>query len=80
MRATLPGSGGSKALRNVGIQPYRYTLKMEAAWSSETLVCYHILQGKLMKWSLETDCDDAIWLLGFQWWFLMLLMTGSSNC
>jgi hypothetical protein len=38
--------GGSMVLRNVGILPHHYTasnfsLKMEATWSSETLVSYH---------------------------------------
>jgi hypothetical protein len=43
--ASQPEDGGSKVLRNVGILPHHYMashLKMEAAWSSETLVSYHI--------------------------------------
>jgi hypothetical protein len=35
--------GGSKLLRNVSILPHHYTMKMEAANFSETLVSCHII-------------------------------------
>jgi len=37
-----PEDRNSMALRNIGILPHQYTLKMETVWPSETLVSYHI--------------------------------------
>jgi hypothetical protein len=37
-----PEYGGSMNLRNFGILPQHYTLKIEAAWPSETLVPCHV--------------------------------------
>jgi len=34
--------GGGMILQNIGILPCHHSLKMEAAWFSETVVFYHI--------------------------------------
>jgi len=43
-----PEDGRSMDLRNVGMLPQHFTLKMEAAWTSETLVCYQ--NNSLWRW------------------------------
>jgi len=60
-----PEDGGSMVLRNFGILPYLFTLKMEAAWSSETLVSYHIFSpwrwrqhGPLKRWYSTTRYES----------------------
>jgi hypothetical protein len=50
--STHPENGGSIVLRNVGIL-HHYTLKMEVARFSETLVSHYILKTEAV-WSSET--------------------------
>jgi len=52
---TRSEDGGSKVLRNVGILPHHYTLKMEAARSFETSVSYHNTTRSHKSENLELD-------------------------